>query len=126
MTKHYGPVRAADRVNLDIYRQEFLTLLGASGSGKTTTLMMIAGFTIPDEGKILLDGKDITYIPPFKRNIGVVFQHYSLFPHMSVYENVAFPLRVRKVSKNVIQAKVDSALELVRLRQDTGSATLIS
>src|SRR5512147_1629958 len=86
-------VRALD---LDIRRGEFLTLLGPSGSGKTTTLMMLAGFETPTEGEILLEGRAIGRLPPHKRQIGMVFQHYALFPHMSVAENVAFPLTVRR------------------------------
>ena len=115
LTKRYGDVCAADRVSLDVYREEFVTLLGASGCGKTTTLMMIAGFTMPDEGIVSLDGEDITYTQPYRRNIGVVFQNYALFPHMNIYENIAFPLRVRKVSTGEIRARVEAALELVEL-----------
>ena len=91
VSKHYGTVRAVNHVSIDIHREEFLTLLGASGSGKTTMLMTIAGFTVPDGGHIILDGEDITFTPPHRRNIGIVFQNYALFPHMSVFENVAYP-----------------------------------
>ena len=115
VSKHYGNVRAVDGVSIDIHREEFLTLLGASGSGKTTMLMTIAGFTVPDRGQIILDGEDITYTPPFKRNIGVVFQNYALFPHMTVFENVAYPLRVRRTPRSAVEERVEGALELVRL-----------
>ena len=115
VSKHYGEVRAVDRVSIDLHREEFLTLLGASGSGKTTMLMTIAGFTLPDAGRIILDGKDITNTPPHRRNIGVVFQNYALFPHMSVFENVAYPLRVRRTPRDAVDERVEGALELVRL-----------
>ena len=115
VSKHYGEVRAVDRISIDIHREEFLTLLGASGSGKTTMLMTIAGFTVPDQGQIVLDGEDITFTPPYKRNIGVVFQNYALFPHMNVFENVAYPLRVRRTARGAIERRVEGALEMVRL-----------
>ena len=115
VAKHYGDVRAVDDVSIDVGREEFLTLLGASGSGKTTLLMTIAGFTMPDRGRIVLDGEDITWLPPSLRNIGVVFQSYALFPHMTVSENVAYPLRVRKVSRRESEARTERALELVQL-----------
>jgi putative spermidine/putrescine transport system ATP-binding protein len=105
-------VRALD---LSIRRGEFLTLLGPSGSGKTTTLMMLAGFETPTEGEITLNGAPITRTPPHKRNFGMVFQNYALFPHMSVAENVAYPLTVRKLGKDQIAAKVTKALDMVRL-----------
>ena len=115
LTKRYGNLRAVDRVSLDIYNDEFVTLLGASGSGKTTTLMMIAGFTMPDEGTIFLNGINITYTPSYQRNIGVVFQNYALFPHMNIYENIGYPLRVRKVSEKEIRSPVEEMLGLVKL-----------
>ena len=90
-------------LNLDIAEGEFLTLLGPSGSGKTTTLMMLAGFENPTSGEIYLDKKPISSITPHKRGIGMVFQNYALFPHMTVYENLAFPLKVRKISKKRIR-----------------------
>ena len=101
---------AVDDLNLHIEAGEFLTLLGPSGSGKTTTLMLLAGFEAPSEGTIRLDGQSIESLPPHQRNMGVVFQSYSLFPHMTVAENVAFPLSVRKVDKAVIADKVTAAL----------------
>ena len=115
--KHYpGSAQAAvDDLNLHIEVGEFLTLLGPSGSGKTTTLMMLAGFEAPSSGAIRLDGNSIESLPPHLRNMGVVFQSYSLFPHMTVAENVAFPLSVRKVPKDQIAEKVRAALAKVRL-----------
>src|SRR5438477_7439099 len=95
-----GVVLVVRGLDLDIQRGEFLTLLGPSGSGKTTTLMMLAGFESPTAGEILLDGKPITKTPPHKRNFGMVFQNYALFPHLSVAQNVAYPLSVRKVAKD--------------------------
>ena len=115
VAKHYGNVRAVDDVSIDVGREEFLTLLGASGSGKTTLLMTVAGFTMPDRGRIVLDGEDITWLPPSLRNIGVVFQSYALFPHMTVFQNVAYPLRVRKVPRRASQERTERALELVQL-----------
>jgi putative spermidine/putrescine transport system ATP-binding protein len=102
-------------LDLDIRRGEFLTLLGPSGSGKTTTLMMLAGFESPTAGEILLAGKPITRTPPHKRNFGMVFQNYALFPHLSVAANVAYPLTVRKLAKDVIASKVAAALAMVKL-----------
>ena len=102
-------------LNLDIQRGEFLSLLGPSGSGKTTTLMMLAGFESPTAGDIFLDGKPITRTPPHKRNFGMVFQNYALFPHMTVAENIAYPLRVRKLPNAERDAKVKRALEMVQM-----------
>ena len=102
-------------LSLDIARGEFLTLLGPSGSGKTTTLMMLAGFERPDGGEILLDGAPITRLPAHKRNIGVVFQSYALFPHMTVAENVAFPLQVRRTPAAIQRERVARAIDMVRL-----------
>ena len=103
-------------LNLEIGRGEFLTMLGPSGSGKTTTLMMLAGFETPTHGEIFFSGQSISNILPYKRNIGMVFQDYSLFPHMTVKENLAFPLRVRKLAKDEIGRKITNALEMVELR----------
>jgi putative spermidine/putrescine transport system ATP-binding protein len=110
-----GEVLVIKDLDLDIYRGEFLTLLGPSGSGKTTILMMLAGFETPTRGEINLDGRPIRNQPPHKRDIGMVFQSYALFPHMTVEENVAFPLQVRKLGKEEIRDKVARALEIVRL-----------
>ena len=116
LTKRYGGFTAVNDVSLRVERGEFLTLLGPSGSGKTTILMCIAGFVAPTAGAILLDAKDITPLPPERRDFGMVFQGYALFPHMSVAENVAFPLRVRKLSAADREAKVRAALDLVQLQ----------
>ncbi|MCO8170636.1 ABC transporter ATP-binding protein [Pseudomonas sp. 21LCFQ02] len=102
-------------LNLDIRKGEFLTLLGPSGSGKTTSLMMLAGFETPTAGQILLNGRAINNVPPHKRDIGMVFQNYALFPHMTVAENLAFPLSVRGLSKTDIGEKVKRALGMVQL-----------
>ncbi len=114
--KTYDGVQLVVRqLDLDIRRGEFLTLLGPSGSGKTTTLMMLAGFESPTAGEILLDGRPITRTPPHKRNFGMVFQNYALFPHLSVAQNVAYPLTVRKVPAGERAAQVARALAMVRL-----------
>ena len=110
-----GKVLVVKDLNLDISEGEFITMLGPSGSGKTTCLMMIAGFETPTNGEIYLDSNPISNIPPHKRGIGMVFQNYALFPHMTVYENLAFPLKVRKVSKDETSKKVDKALSMVSL-----------
>jgi putative spermidine/putrescine transport system ATP-binding protein len=110
-----GVTRVVDDLNLDIERGEFLTLLGPSGSGKTTTLMLLAGFETPTAGQILLEGKSLTHMPPYQRNIGMVFQNYALFPHMSVAENIGFPLSVRGVATGDLAKRVDRALDMVQL-----------
>ncbi|UVK50182.1 ABC transporter ATP-binding protein (plasmid) [Mesorhizobium sp. AR02] len=110
-----GKTLVVKNLNLDIARGEFLTMLGPSGSGKTTTLMMLAGFEVPTRGRILLDGRPIDNLPPHKRDIGMVFQNYALFPHMTVEENLAFPLKVRKLGKAQTEAKVKRTLEMVQL-----------
>ena len=110
-----GKVLVVKDLNLDIAEGEFITMLGPSGSGKTTCLMMLAGFETPTNGEIYLDKNPISNIPPHKSGIGMVFQNYALFPHMTVYENLAFPLRVRKISKEDIDKKVDKALSMVSL-----------
>lgn len=115
VNKLFGEVVAVDNVSLSIQQGEFLTLLGPSGSGKTTTLNMIAGFEIPTSGQILLEEQDITLVTPNNRGIGMVFQNYALFPHMTVNENIAFPLKMRKTPANEINYRVKSALELVQL-----------
>ncbi len=116
VTKQYdGKTIVVDGLDLDIARGEFLTLLGPSGSGKTTTLMMLAGFEWPDAGTITFEGQDITGLPPYRRDMGVVFQSYALFPHMTVAENIAFPLGVRKVEAGERRRRVADALALVHL-----------
>ena len=111
-----GKVLVVKDLNLDIAEGEFITMLGPSGSGKTTCLMMLAGFETPTNGEIYLDSNPISNIPPHKRGIGMVFQNYALFPHMTVYENLAFPLRVRKVSKDEADKKIDKVLSMVSLQ----------
>ena len=115
IAKHYGSVAALQPTSLSVAVGEFLTLLGPSGSGKTTLLMMIAGLTSASEGSIRLDGREITSLAAYRRNIGVIFQNYALFPHLSVYENVAFPLRMRRKGEADIHRAVGRALDLVRL-----------
>lgn len=115
LTKVFGPVHAVDEVSLEIGAGEFVTLLGESGSGKTTTLLMIAGFEEPTSGDILLDGSSIAQTPAHKRNFGMMFQSYALFPHLNVFDNVAFPLRRRRMSKRDIRKRVSETLELVHL-----------
>ncbi|MEK9281081.1 ABC transporter ATP-binding protein [Bradyrhizobium sp. ISRA442] len=110
-----GETLVVKNLNLDIRQGEFLTMLGPSGSGKTTTLMMLAGFEVPTHGRILLEGRPIDNMPPHRRNIGMVFQNYALFPHMTVEENVAFPLKVRKLGKAESEARIKRALDMVRL-----------
>jgi putative spermidine/putrescine transport system ATP-binding protein len=119
VSKRYaaGVAPAVDDLNLHVEAGEFLTLLGPSGSGKTTTLMLLAGFEAPSAGTIRLDGRPIESLPPHRRNMGVVFQSYSLFPHMTVEQNVAFPLTVRKTRAAAVREKVVAALDKVRLRE---------
>jgi spermidine/putrescine transport system ATP-binding protein len=115
ITKRFGQVVAVNNVSLRIKENEFFSLLGPSGCGKTTTLRIIAGLEKPDTGVVKLHGQDVTYIPTHKRNIGMVFQHLALFPHMDVYENIAFGLRMRGFSDNDISRRVKRMLEVVRL-----------
>ncbi len=115
VTKAYGPVHALDHVDLDVRSGEFLTLLGPSGSGKTTLLMVLAGFTRPDHGSLMFGDEEVIRRPPHKRDVGMVFQNYALFPHMNVAANVAFPLKLRGVPKAEVALRVEQALELVQL-----------
>jgi spermidine/putrescine transport system ATP-binding protein len=115
LTKRFADVVAVDGIDLAVPEGEFFSLLGPSGCGKTTTLRLIAGFEQPTEGRILLDGEDVAYTPPHKRNVNTVFQNYALFPHLNVFDNVAFGLRRAKRPKNEIKERVASALELVQL-----------
>ncbi|HEY8258325.1 MAG TPA: ABC transporter ATP-binding protein [Gemmatimonadales bacterium] len=117
LTKQFGAFAAVDDVSLTIASGEFLTLLGASGSGKTTTLRMIAGFELPTSGEILMDGADISPLPPFQRDINTVFQQYALFPHMSVRGNVEYGLRMKRVPRAERTMRVKQALEMVQLDQ---------
>jgi putative spermidine/putrescine transport system ATP-binding protein len=111
-----GETLVIRNLNFEVRRGEFLTLLGPSGSGKTTTLMMLAGFETPTEGDIRLEGRTITNVPPYERGIGMVFQNYALFPHMTVWENVAFPLQARSTGRADIETKVAHALDMVQLQ----------
>lgn len=115
LSKHFDDVVAVDDISLDIKSGEFMTFLGPSGSGKSTTLMMIAGFLIPTEGDIKVDDRSVTTIAPYKRDIGMVFQNYALFPHMTIFKNIAFPLEMRRVQKDEISKRVKWALEMVQL-----------
>ena len=115
LSKRYGDFHAARDVSLDVAEGEFLVLLGPSGCGKTTTLRMIAGFVEPTAGTVKIGGRDVTTLPPWKRNTGLVFQNYALFPHLTVGQNVAFGLEMRKVAKAEADAKVMDALKLVQL-----------
>src|SRR5438093_858161 len=115
VSKRFGEVAAVDRVDLDVGQGEFFSLLGPSGSGKTTCLRMIAGFEAPTEGRVLLDGRDVTRLAPYERDVNTVFQDYALFPHMNVEENVEYGLRVKKVPKSERRERTAEALEIVRL-----------
>ena len=110
-----GEVLVVKNLNLNIQKGEFVTMLGPSGSGKTTTLMMLAGFETPTNGEIYLENNPISKIPPYEREIGMVFQNYALFPHMTVQENLSFPLEVRKISKSEIKERVTKVLDMVEL-----------
>lgn len=116
ISKSYGNQRVLSDVCLDVPRGSFVTLLGPSGSGKTTLLMVIAGFVRPERGNLFFNDKDIILDPPERRNIGMVFQSYALFPHLDVYHNVAYPLRIRGVPKDEIKRRVDRALAMVQLQ----------
>jgi len=120
VSRQFGDVTAVDDVSLKIAKGEFVTFLGPSGSGKTTTLMMVAGFLNASSGSMLLDNKPLDPLPPYKRDIGMVFQHYALFPHMTVAQNIAFPLRMRKRPKDEIARRVKDALGLVGLPDHAG------
>ncbi|MER5182313.1 ABC transporter ATP-binding protein [Streptomyces sp. NPDC002896] len=115
LRKTYGGVTAVDEVSMEIAAGEFVTFLGSSGSGKTTTLMMIAGFCEPDSGSIVVGGRDVTRLAPQKRGLGFVFQQYLLFPHMTVWDNVAFPLQLRGVPKAELRRRVSETLEMAGL-----------
>ncbi|MEA2952134.1 MAG: putrescine transport system ATP-binding protein [Alphaproteobacteria bacterium] len=115
VTKHFAEFTAVDRLSLDIYEGEFFALLGPSGCGKTTLLRLLAGFETPDEGRILLDGKDLADVPPYRRPVNMMFQSYALFPHLTVESNVAFGLRQDGLPKKEIAARVAEMLALVKL-----------
>ncbi|HEY4297459.1 MAG TPA: ABC transporter ATP-binding protein [Paraburkholderia sp.] len=115
LSKRYGDVVALDATDLLVQKGEFLTLLGPSGSGKTTLLQMICGLVAPSSGQVVIDGVDHTRTPVHQRDIGLVFQHYALFPHLSVHENVAFPLRMRNIASADVERRVEAALDMVKL-----------
>ncbi|HWT51336.1 MAG TPA: ABC transporter ATP-binding protein, partial [Caulobacter sp.] len=115
VTKRFGKLAAVDDVSLTVNEGEFFALLGPSGCGKTTLLRMLAGFETPTEGRILIDGRDVSAVPPNKRPVNMVFQSYAVFPHMSVADNVAYGLVVDKVGKAERERRVEEALELVQL-----------
>jgi putative spermidine/putrescine transport system ATP-binding protein len=117
VSKHYAGIRAVDDVSLEIAQGEFATILGPSGSGKTTMLSLIAGIVPPTAGRIMIGGRDVTWMPAAERNVGLVFQSYALFPHMNVFDNVAFPLSIRRVARAEIEQRVEEALRLVRLSE---------
>jgi spermidine/putrescine transport system ATP-binding protein len=116
ISKSFDGEKVLDNISLDIYDNEFITLLGSSGCGKTTTLRIIGGFEAPDNGDVFFMGERINDLPPHKRNVNTVFQRYALFPHLNVYENIAFPLREKKEKRDVIDQKVHEVLELVALK----------
>jgi putative spermidine/putrescine transport system ATP-binding protein len=116
VSKSFGAIRAVRDFTLGVPRGQFVTLLGASGSGKSTTLMMLAGFLAPDAGTIRINGADVTQVPAHRRDIGLVYQHYALFPHMTVGQNVAFPLEMRGLGRSEIGARVEAALSVVQLQ----------
>lgn len=120
--KSFGPIEAVRNVSLEMKAGEFVTLLGPSGCGKSTTLRMIGGFEMPDRGRILLQGKDTTRVPPNKRNVNMVFQDYALFPHLDVRRNVGFGLQLQRWSKSAIEKRVDELLRLVQLESHGGRA----
>ncbi|MFH3972624.1 ABC transporter ATP-binding protein, partial [Acinetobacter baumannii] len=120
VTKQFDETLAVDTVSLTINKGEIFALLGGSGSGKSTLLRMLAGFERPTEGRIFLDGQDITDLPPYERPINMMFQSYALFPHMSVAQNIAFPLKMAGVAKSEIDARVEQALKDVRLADKGG------
>ena len=115
ISKSYGEDDILENFSVEIKRHAFVTILGPSGCGKTTTLRLIGGFEKPDNGQILFDGEDITNLPPYKRRLNTVFQKYALFPHMNVFDNVAFGLTIKKIDKKIIKEKVSEILKLVNL-----------
>lgn len=117
LTKRFGRVVAVERVNLEVRDGEFMVLLGPSGCGKTTTLRCIAGLEIPDEGRVFFGDEDVTYLPPKDRNVSMVFQSYAVWPHMSVYDNIAFPLKVKKCPESEIRERVKWAAELLKIEE---------
>ena len=127
LTKNFGEQQVLRGINLEIHQNEFLTLLGPSGCGKTTTLRIIAGFEEPSSGQVLFDGMDISKVPPYKREVNTIFQKYALFPHMNVFDNVAFGLKIKKMDSMMVRTRVERMLKLVGL-SDYGNrdVTLLS
>src|SRR4051794_15646931 len=117
LAKQYGPSTAVERVDLDVPQGELVALLGPSGCGKTTTLRMVAGFIEPSAGRVFISGRDVTRVPPYSRDTGMVFQSYALFPHMTVADNVGFGLEMRKIGRAEREDRVREALRMVRLDQ---------
>src|SRR3972149_48360 len=115
VSRHFGEVKALDNIHLDIVDGEFFSMLGPSGSGKTTCLRLIAGFDLPDAGRVELHGQDVTDLPPYEREVNTVFQDYALFPHMSVGDNIAYGLMIKKVPRREREQRVAEMLELVQL-----------
>jgi spermidine/putrescine transport system ATP-binding protein len=115
ISKNFGPTRAADNVSLSIRKGEFFSLLGPSGCGKTTLLRILAGFEQPDQGRVLLDAEDITSLPPHRRKVNTIFQNYALFPHLTVWENIAFGLRISRLPKKDIESEVTRMLKLIQM-----------
>ena len=115
ISKNYDGVTVLDDINLYIRKKEFVTLLGPSGCGKTTTLRIIAGFETASSGELLFEGQDISAIPPYKRRVNTVFQKYALFPHLNVFDNIAFGLKLKKLPKSEIEKRVNNMLDLVNL-----------
>src|SRR6056297_919091 len=115
IVKKYKDVKVLNEISFNVYKNEFVTLLGPSGCGKTTTLRIIGGFEIANEGSVSFEGESINNIPPYKRQINTVFQNYALFPHMNVFENIAFGLKIKKTNPNIIEKKVSKILSLVGL-----------
>ena len=126
ISKSFDGEPVLDSISLDIHDNEFITLLGPSGCGKTTTLRIIGGFETPDEGDVIFMGERINDVPPHKRHVNTVFQKYALFPHLNVFENVAFPLRERKVPKAQIQESVNRMLDMEMCIRDRGSPVCLA
>ena len=115
LSKQFDGTTVVEDFNLDVKAGEFITILGPSGCGKTTTLRMIAGFELPTQGKILLNGEDISYLPPYKRPVNTVFQHYALFSHLDVYDNVAFGLKMKRIPVEVKDRKGNVKIKMKRM-----------
>ena len=123
ISKEFDGVQVLKNINLYIRKKEFITLLGPSGCGKTTTLRIIGGFETPSEGQVLFGGQDISALPPYNRRVNTVFQKYALFPHLNVYDNIAFGLKLKKLPKKQIAEKVGQMLELVNLKGYESAST---